>query len=447
MTISASLPFSTDKPRESPLDWLSWIVAWAVFVSILVLLIDAAVPQLQMAISGGYLGNNFVRFKFVVIFGGVYFALVNGLKGLGSRLYLMWFLFLTYAVGVIFLQPLYTNHQPIFLLISFVDNFSLLLFLPILLAMGGVINPVQVRRVLFLVFVPLALLGIAQFVTSEPIVRPMSLDGRFMVNSWTISGRARGFSLFTSGLRFGYFIAMIAAVAAACVLLGKYGQKIRFARVILTLALLACAATLTRNVYVMVLEAIFAAYLLTRGTRWARNYALALPLVYGGIALALTVVAPLVSDALSRHTVVLSGDSMNIRLREWQHYMALWLQSDLPTMFFGTGISQMSRFQSMENSVVIDNVFIATGVQLGIVGLLLFVFIYWQMWVYQLRALAAAPRDPLLVGLVAYWSTAFASGFFNVSQPTYLTIFVIFVLCASGRSIDQKGASNHAALG
>lgn len=405
------------------------LIGWLVFVSVLFLLIDGALAQFQMAITHGYFSEGPIRFKFIILLGATICTVAYGWNKPDIPLYIVWYLFVFYALIVVFYQETYTAFTPVGLLIGYIDNFSLLIFLPLIFSMNGIVDPRAARKIIFIIFVPLAILGIAQFVTSLPLVRPASLDGRFVVNSWTMSGHARAFSLFTSGLRFGYFIAMVLSIAFASYLAAAEKEsKWRFV-VILLLSSFACLSTLTRNVYVISVEGAITTYLLCRRPLGdsIRTVKL-LPIFYLLFAFLLTVVTPAVVSMFSKSALVLSGDSLAIRLNEWQYYLAVWLQTDIKTMLFGTGMSQMTRFVIAGEAPVIDNIFIGVGLQIGVVGLVLFVSLYWALWLKLLRELKSGGASPMLVGITGFWSTAFSSGMFNTSQPTYLSVFVLGML-------------------
>jgi hypothetical protein len=96
------------------------------------------------------------------------------------------------------------------------------------------------------------------------------------------------------------------------------------------------------------------------------------------------------------------------------------MYSDVPMALFGTGISQLSR--QTDSLVTIDNVLIATGVQIGLIGLFLFFWILWQLWILIESQIRKRHDDasPTQVAGVAFWSTFLASGVLNYSSPAYL---------------------------
>jgi hypothetical protein len=121
----------------------------------------------------------------------------------------------------------------------------------------------------------------------------------------------------------------------------------------------------------------------------------------------------------------LSTDSLGIRHSAWTTYSELWLGQDWLTSLLGTGIIQSGEMNT-EGYVLIDNLFIAMGLQIGLVGLLVWLGLQWQMWRYMLKT-ALVSRDPLAIGLTGVWATWPLSCMFNSATAFYTLLFILLI--------------------
>lgn len=390
---------------------------------LLVQIVDGSLPQLRMALSGGYAGSGGPKLKlFFAIAVGLAFAIVGLTRGTHSLL-APWLVFVAYLLILLPLHEARGINESIVSFISFVDTYGFIFLLPLAMSLCGALPAHWLVRCVVVLSVPLCALGIAQFVTSTPIVRPFSIDGQFMVNSWTMGGQARGFSLFTSGLRFGYFLALAIPLLWLLVVRSQGGKRIVCA-VVCSLAVAALAATLTRNAYLMVAQGLITAVMLGRMTSVRF-----VPLIHLAISLAVTVMAALVGGGRSAGAGVASGESLEARMNLWAQYAHLWLETDVFTLLFGAGISQFSRFSAGE--VVIDNLFLATGAQVGLVGLILFMWLLWSLWDKLVECWSEDRSNIFLAGCLCFWSTFLSAGVLNNSAPIHLTFFFLAILGVS----------------
>lgn len=408
---------------------LSVIVAGVLLLQI----IDAALPQVRMALSGGYVGAGGAKLKPIFILAVAISFIFMGWRNVSHDVLSAWLLFVGYLGLLLPLHEILGINESFVSFIAFVDTYGYIFILPLALSLSSTLPSTWLSWAVLLISAPLCVLGVAQFVTSTPIVRPFSVDGQFLVNSWTIAGRARGFSLFTSGLRFGYFLALVIPLTLLFCLRppSSAGKKSRlFASAMLVLALGALVATLTRNAYLVTLQALTTVFFL----RHAASLKF-VPVLHLAFSVLLTAIAALAGGAKSAGASVTSGDSLDARLAFWAHYSHIWLETDLPTLLFGAGISQFSRFSA--GTVVIDNIFIATGVQVGLIGLLLFLGMLWALWRTLVDNLAADPDNVFLAAGVCFWSTFLSAGVLNNSSPTHLTFFFLVVLAGTSWSCGK----------
>ena len=80
-----------------------------------------------------------------------------------------------------------------------------------------------------------------------------------------------------------------------------------------------------------------------------------------------------------------------------------------------------------ESTVLIDNVFVSIGLQLGIVGVALWALMMWSLWLYLLRR-ATMRGDALAHAIAAVWATWPVSLMFGSGTEFYLLLAILMVL-------------------
>lgn len=275
--------------------------------------------------------------------------------------------------------------------------------------------------------VPLALLGIAQHLSGDPLI-PQDLDSvsssspedYFNINSPNFYGQLRGFSLFTSGLAFGHFLNL--AIALLIPLFCKSrGYNRLSAALLLALCGEAVYSTLTRAIYVQLAFVASSALLFTLIPR-ARRFIGTLTLVFGIMAAALVFLVEPLAEVNSGD--ILANDSMVLRLTEWAGCWEDLTTGSVWTLLLGTGFMQ-------GKSLTIDNGPIAVIYQAGIIGL-----VFWAIGIFMVlrflkQRLAASP-NPLTIGIAAYATSWLCATMFNLATDDGARIAILLVLSQSG---------------
>ena len=398
----------------------------ALFFTFGLLIVDGFIPQFKMALHGGYLPPDSFPIKLVLI-GCLFLIYVSTVKigrsaNFGfvdsTKLQLIILSFAGYLTVHLLVSFLILDRSLVVLVYSYVDALFFLFFVfPAVSLLPGVMDWRVATRILILVSIPLCVLGLYQFIFTDTVLPTLSRDLTYRVYGWSYYGRVRAFSLFGSGLKFSFFLALTSAVVFAY---AKYLQasllKVGL-YLILGLMIVTCVATLTRNGYMTVAFSLLSVMLFHK---WPRTSWTWLPLVYLAFAIFTVFLGWAISDLHGGSSAAISSsDSLSERIRLWGIHLSTWLQTDLGTMFFGTGFTQSRRFFG-DDEAVIDNVFIAIGYQLGIFGLILFVFSYCLIWLFLYKKHKENIDNPFLTGSVAFWSTFLSSGVFNTSQNVYL---------------------------
>jgi hypothetical protein len=88
--------------------------------------------------------------------------------------------------------------------------------------------------------------------------------------------------------------------------------------------------------------------------------------------------------------------------------------------------------------MIIDNLPLALILHIGIVGLVLFSILLIKMWLY-LRKEALATQQPFMIATASIFASLACSGIFNITFPTFGTVFALAILCAKYRPVKRYG--------
>jgi O-Antigen ligase len=377
---------------------------------LLCMLLEAGLPQLEMAIfSGatpipdraprflclvlmlfiGYMQRTFNRVSLVPA------ALVVGAFLAGDTV----FLYLDRSCSFGDLYHAYTLYYFILLLGAMASSLRLRISPGILtvFVMAG-----------FLISVSFAIL---QFATNDAILPTQSTDKSFVVDSWHFFGQVRAFGLFASPLNFGVFCCFIGALAVAwCKSLKGFVLGVP----VLILAAFGCYATYTRLTIIGFVACIASSIILS--LRRLRPFAVWLPAVW--LIVAVVAVSRLGSFGTQGDFGLGNTSSFIERLSSWAWCWEAFLRASLPEKLFGLGLMPHSGSQPASTAtniapVPIDNIYAALLVQVGLIGLLVVGFFCWRCWKYLLRRVEEV-NSPLIVAVAATWATLTLLGMFNI---------------------------------
>lgn len=401
------------------------------------LLVEGVLPQAQMLLFSGNIPVKSVVLKLLLLALVAAFFLLHILRSSNvvcvRRLAIPYLVFLAYLV--LHFTLLREEYPADYLLQSYNTYYFFLLLLPFAPFLS--VEARTFSRLLMLISAPLLLLGFAQYLGNSPILPVASADRYFSVFSPEYYGKARAFSLFNSGLNYGHFLALLAAFLL-CHLIRARRRAWFFLVPALVAVALACYTTLTRNLYIEFAFTLLTALLLMRRQKFnpsSLRYRLlvAVPFLYGITASVILFVMPLLELLSGSGALLLKQDSLVIRVQAWLYYLPLWIGSGLKTLLFGVGLIQHERFPLTEN-VVIDNSFLAIGLHIGVVGLLLWFILMWKLWSYLLTIQGRMPDNMPVAAMTALWSTWISSGLFNNNFILYAILFTMaFPLYLSAR--------------
>ena len=347
-------------------------------------------------------------------------------NGVPRRLRLAWAAFVTYVLIESAYFVFSMGYSLSFVFFSYNAYYFAILLLPMLFHFRQTLSESAVTRSLLLSFIPLSILGITQNVFGKLLLPTDSPNGYLQVMSWDFFGSVRAFSLFSSPSQFGHFLAIVAGFGCAYYL-HQHRRSTR-AIVLTALALAAGYCTLTRATQLEIACTIVTVWMIYRRPANRRLLSL-LPILYGGVGLLAAFVLPVWLLNISGENL---GSNLSLveRYLQWSQYGPLWLSGGMSNFLFGTGMIQNGRFQASAD-VVVDNSFLAVGLHIGIIGVLLWLLICWFVWGYMLTQLQSA-RSPLRVAAAAAFSTWLLTSVFNITI-FYPLPFVIFLITNLGK--------------
>ncbi len=425
-TILPSRATALPHPHSAGPTWATMmLVTWW-----LLCFVDSAWPQAQMAVFGQsvYFGMWPIHLLYLAACGLM--ILRQGLPAVPASLLVWWAVFGAYlTLSLIFLEARYPGSFGA-LATTFYRFYFFLMTIPLAFALQGTIESRQIQRVLMLLFVPLAALGLIQHFDADPILPTAAINGTFQIFAWWFQGDIRAFSLFNSGWSFGHFCVFVGTLAIWRYLFSEGVAPSWTALIYLGVAALCTYCALTRTVYLVGLGSLFATIWLERARRTGRfGGAYWLPPLFalGGFMVARGIKDVMRWMGLGNEGIFNSG-SLDIRQEAWNTWADVWLGQGLSNALFCAAVTQKDSGQFYgESTVLIDNVFIAIGVQIGLVGVLIWMGFMWVLWTFMLRE-AQQRNEPLIWAIAAVWSTWPLSLMFGSGGNYYLLLLMLALL-------------------
>lgn len=411
------------------------LLALAVSAWWLLGIVDSALPQLQMALFGGMVPIRGVLLD--ILFLGLLglLALLRGSlppapMGLGTA---------TAAFGAyLFVELLFLyarrDTSILGLVTDYYRYYFFLLVLPFAYYAQSSLDARRLLRILLLAFVPLAWLGLQQHFGGDPLLPTASADGRFQVFAWAWQGEVRAFSLFNSGWSFGHYAVLAAALAWFLAGEPQTGPATRrLCLLLIPVALVCVYASQTRTVFLVAAAAVVASLVLARTRRRGvlDPAAVLMPLAFAGVGYLVAHGAQTIVEVLDlRGESLFATGSIEARWDAWAEYGSRWLQGSWAEMWFGLGIGQHdSGMLYSESTVLIDNMLIAVGAQLGLIGVILWLVMMWKIW-RMVLARALDQDTALHWGIAAMWAAWPLSLTFSASSLYYGLLAIGAVLAA-----------------
>ena len=431
---------SAAPPGAANAPLLRWLGTACVALWVLAL-VDGIAPQAQMYLFGGRVLVPSVVIKAALL--GLLVAAVplNPGARVPRGVFAAWIAFTGYLALVAILFLYRFDYSLADVLTSYSGYYFFTLITPLFFYVAGTVPERRIVRTILAVLVPLAVLGIAQQLLADPLVPTRSRDELFQVNQWRWYGLIRGFSLTSSGAQFGHYLSLSAALATVLVLRPRRGAR-WVGVVLLALTTWATFATLTRGTYLEVLLAAATAGVLCRWpSRWIpRIKALSLGYGVAGALLILSASSLAVTD--SEEQTLLGAQSSQVRTERWSTYLGETIVESTPDFFTGTGVVQTREIG--DRRLVIDNMPLAVLIHVGLIGLVLWLWLTWQVWAYVVARLRAHPAQVLMLAVAAAMSVWLFRGMIRLAFPYYSLLPMLVILARWNMPTTPPGARSPA---
>ncbi|MGB0220270.1 MAG: hypothetical protein ACPHN2_03010 [Sinimarinibacterium flocculans] len=410
--------------------WLLWVV-------------DSALPQLQMALLGGSVPVRGALLDGAFLLMMAVLLLVRGrLPAPPPAVATTIVAFMAYLFLELFFLVARKQVTGVGLITDYYRYYFFLLALPFVFVAEGSLSADRVFRWLLIAFVPLAWLGLQQHFGGDPVVPTRAVDGRFQIFAWDWRGEVRAFSLFNSGWSFGHFCILVGAMAFFRL---RQTDALptamrRLCWLVLAVAPVCAYASQTRTVFLVAFCTIVAAATLDGLRTGRRNrLALLLPVAFGaGAYLVAYSAKPLVALLGMQDETLFATGSLDARWDAWTTFGSYWLGGSVSEFLFGLGIGQHdSGTLYSESTVLIDNMIVAIGVQVGAVGVMLWIIMMWQIWCWVL-ARATQQDTALHWGIAAVWSTWTLSLTFSAATVFYGVLAIGAVLMTGSGQVTAR---------
>jgi O-Antigen ligase len=410
-----------------------------VIIAGLMIVVDGALPQVEIAITGGSL--LFIpRSHYFLVLGLVSMLLLKG-RFQASPLLPLALVLLSYATIEVCFLHFYRD-----LSISSIRR-SFEYFFLLLIVGGASVVPLQIKARHFLTaFVVITfaclIISAAQFLTNLPIVATESADHAFQVESWGFFGRTRAFSLFGSALQAGIFYCFMGGVATSFCL--RRGRR-NFGLFLLPLCAFGCYVTYTRLVMVGFILTVIAVFAMSR--KGFARFSPLLPILSLGCAVLLVAQGIRSVGGAGRNDLA-NSSSMDERILNWGVYSKKFLAGSPVDILFGTGFGPYAPYtmpDRPENAapVPVDNAYLLILLSTGVCGLVLLSVAYWRFWTF-LHDRAASSKDHLFNGITAMFATV--PLFCAISDPPTQIIVLLLFAVSMDLGNDVSLASGHSIM-
>jgi hypothetical protein len=384
--------------------------------------VDGALPQLEMAITGGSVPFA-PKLPILLIIGLGSMLLLKG------RFQSSTLLPITMVLGgYLILEMFFLHFSKDLSLTSVRRSLEYAILLTIAAAASSVPLQIKARHILAaFIVITLACLVVsaAQFLTDLPVVRTESTDHSFQVQSYQFFGETRAFSLCGTALQAGLFYSFMGGVATSFCL--RRGSR-RFGLLLLPLCAFGCYATYTRLVMFGFVLSCFAVFAMSRPglARLMRMF----PVV--ALCCAVLIVVQGLRTSTGAERSLANSSSLDQRLIEWRIYSGKFMGGGPADILFGTGLGAYLPYtvpDRPENAapVPVDNAYLLILLSMGVTGLALLGIAYWHFWTY-LHTRATSSRSHLLLGISGIFATV---PFFCFITDPPTPIILLFLLAVS----------------
>jgi hypothetical protein len=418
---------------------ITLLLKFVVIIVGLMIVVDGALPQLEMAITGGSL--LFTPKPHLILFLVLVFMLLLKGRFQSSALFPLALVLLSYAIIEVCFLHFFKDLSVSSIRRSF-EYFFLLLIVGAASVVPLKIKTLHILRPFVVVTFACLMISAAQFLTNLPVVPTESPDHVFEVTSYDFFGKTRGFSLFGSALQAGIFYSLMGGVATSFCL--RPGRR-NFGLLLLLLCAFGCYATYTRLVMFGFILTVIAVFAMSRKS--LARFSRLLP-IFSLICAVLLVAQGFRTAAGAGRNDLANSSSLDQRVLNWGVYSKKFLAGSPVDILFGTGLGPYAPYtmpDRPENAapVPVDNAYLLILLSTGVCGLVLLGVVYWHFWIF-LHNRATSGNDPLFNGISAIFATV--PLFCAISDPPSQIILMLLFAVSVDPQDDVTLAPGHSMM-
>lgn len=410
------------------------LLSFILLFMILLFIINGVIPQFEMLIFHGNISIKITTFKIILLalcIGTVLLSIKKSIKKQKSIM-ISWMVLIVYLSIEFIILSLTQSIDLNQFITSIMSQYFFALIIPVFVLLQDTIDEKNLVRIFVVLFLALAIIGLFQYLLKDPLLPVTSNDNKFKIFSYDdFTNNVRAFSLFDSGYSFGHFIALVGAIVVS-----SSTSKINKIPLI-SLVVFAGYSTLTRNTYFEITFVLLSAFLFKKLGCTKKNQYLILifNFVFGYIVMKYADIISTTVSSIYGHNDLLSTATHASRMQEWSVIMDSWLNKNVYTSLFGTGLSQDYGF------VAVDNMYLAIGAQIGIVGLIVFAFLFLEMTRYIFKK-GREQTTTMSMAISSMWTSLPFISFFNISLPEYILFFCLLLLLNCHDGYKLKNGNN-----
>lgn len=255
----------------------------------------------------------------------------------------------------------------------------------------------------------------------------ISLNGEVFIQSHKIYGSDRVFSLFSSGLNLGYTL-----VVATILIQISSNRTLRIFSTIFFGVLV--YFTYTRVIYVMYILAIISMLSISFWKNFNQRYRVFLQL---SSYLFMSYLIAYFASLLPTSRDLSSSESVGMRLNQWSDILGYVDRLPMNEFLFGTGLTQGDDFLSQ--SLLVDNMYIAVFLNIGLVGLIIWLALL-ASYIWNLNNFVAVRNRVLFEIIVYLWTFAMV---YNLSVGIFEVLILSSALIFLARSESEKNSNSN----
>jgi len=397
-----------------------------ILLSMILIVVDAAIPQLTHLIFSSYIRIDFFLKVFLLIIISVHIVTSKNVK-MKYLINITVFVFLIY-LSVDLLYQLRVNDLP-----YIVNGYNAFFFFAFVLYFSS-FTIFYIKREIFLSVIILfglisAVIGILQYSLNTPLLGLGDGKSGFQVLSSTFYGSSgrqiRGFGLFNSGLGAGIYLIFLLPITI------YLGNRKKLYLILTIIFLLAIFCTLTRNIYLGASIAVFSSIMYI----YLKNNKLlfCIPILFLFIAF-----LGLYTQSFGGSSGgILDNTSRAMRQDQSTRELSIQNQSGLLDYVLGEGLYQ-SESTDASKRILIDNTYLHLIKHVGFLGFMIFLLVYLALLYISIRNSKTSINCGFYCFLAAWPAMALYNILIN-ELLIYSALVLLFAFSEYGRSsLDKK---------